>query len=329
MAKQPAKTWGFSSLPAELRLQILANTHLGPPPTGGYDSRFGTLQVRDGRIVPRHQLPLGPWDDPPSWTKCSSPKSHGTHQPQCQCRIIPTQLFTVSRQTSTEALEVFYTNLHLDLDPSSSVPFLRSLSPQNIRRLRRLTFTITPAQVEGWCNGAVASGYDAAMLESQVANPYWDGGAVKPPGDDGLYRRTWREVMALLAAHADLPRLALTVDMSGATWVYIEDTLMWDDPPDEIRPMFRFIYDMYIDVATALCELRGLGQLVVELSVFEQMKPWLEREVLGRESPEPEFEGEHERRHWEEVWKQPRWYQVAPSWHDGERRLEGSNYRPK
>lgn len=189
----------------------------------------------------------------------SSFKTHGTSHPQCQCRILPTQLFTVSHQTSTEALEVFYTNLHLDLDPCTSLTFLRSLLPQNIHRLHRLTFTMTPAQVEGWCNGAVASGYGPTKLASQVANPYWGGGPAAPPGDDGFYRRTWREVVARLAAHADLAQLALTVDMSECTWVYIEDTLMWDDPPDVIRPMLKFIYDLYIDVVTALCELRGLG----------------------------------------------------------------------
>ncbi|KAL1846100.1 hypothetical protein Daus18300_014350 [Diaporthe australafricana] len=327
MAKSTSKTSDFLSLPAELRVQILANTHLGPASTGGYDPRFEILQVRDGRIVPRHHL--RPWEDPPSWTTCTSSETHGTPQPQCQCRILPTQLFTVCHQISTEALEVFYTNLHLDLDPCSSLTFLRSLSPANIHRLRRLTFTMTPAQVEGWCNGAVASGYGPKTLASRVANPYWGGGPAAPAGDDGFYRRTWREVVALLAAHADLAQLALTVDMSECTWVYIEDSLMWDDPPDTIRPIFTFIYDLYIDVVTALCELRGLGALTVELSAFEQLKPWLEREVLGRESPEPKFEGPRARRLWEDLWKRPRFYQVVPEWHDAARRLKGSNYRPQ
>ncbi|ROW03847.1 hypothetical protein VPNG_07289 [Cytospora leucostoma] len=184
---------------------------------------------------------------------------------------------------------------------------------------------MTPAQVEGWCNGAVASGYNAATLESQIAIPYWGGGAVKPPGGGGddFYRRTWREVIAVLAAHADLPRLALTVEMSECTWVYIEDAILWEEfmTPEEIRPIFRFIYDFYIDVSTALCELRGLGALELRLSVFEHLRPWLEREVLGR-SKEPKVEGAHERR------RRSQWYHMVPQWHDGDRRLEGSNYRP-
>lgn len=67
----------------------------------------------------------------------------------------------------------------------------------------------------------------------------------------------------------------------------------------------------------------------MELSAFEQLKPWLEREVLGRESPEPEFKGPRARRLWADLWKRPRFYQVVPEWHDGERRLEGSNYQPE
>ncbi|CAN8102638.1 unnamed protein product [Discula destructiva] len=162
------------------------------------------------------------------------------------------------------------------------------------------------------------------MLESQVAIPYWGGGAPAPGYD---YCGTWREVIALLAAHADLPRLALTVDLAECTWVYIEDMLTWEEPPD--LSLFRFVYDFYMDVVTALCELRGLGSLVVDLSVFAQLKPWLEREVLGRESPEPAFQGALARRRWMDLWKRPRWYQVVPRWHQEESRLEGSNYRPE
>lgn len=180
---------------------------------------------------------------------------------------------------------------------------------------------MTPAHVEGWCDGAVASGYSAGQLEKRVAPYFWGGGPV--PRDD--YRGKWREAVGLLAAHADLPRLELTVEMGECTWVYFEDMLMLDDTPG--LSTFKFIYDFYIDVTTALCGLRGLGGLVVELSMFEQLKPCLEREVLGREAPEPKLENAYARRMWADLWKRPRWYQVVPRWHDGERRLEGSNFR--
>lgn len=253
----------------------------------------------------------------------TSPTTHKTINPQCQCRILPTQLFTVSRQTSTEALEVFHKNLHLELDPCSSLTFLRSFSPHKIHLLPRLTFTMTPAHVEGWCGGAVASGYSATTLESQIVPYYCGGGPV--PHDE--FCGKWREVVTLLAAHANLPRLELTIEMGECTWVYFEDMLPWDETPD--LSMFRFMYDFYTDVVTTLCELRGLGGLVVQLSMFEQLKPWLEREALGREPPEPKLETRYARILWENLWKRPRWYSVVPRWHDGERRLEGSNYQPE
>lgn len=56
---------------------------------------------------------------------------------------------------------------------------------------------------------------------------------------------------------------------------------MWGDSPD--LSWFRFIYDFYIDVATAMCSLKGLGGVNFERSVFEQVRPSLEREVLGYE----------------------------------------------
>lgn len=228
---------------------------------------------------------------------------------------------------STEALEIFYTNLHLDLDSCSSIIFFRSISPRNIHRLRRLTFFFTPVQVQFWCDGAATPGYPE-LTSTDMA--YYRDHAFKPP-DEAFYRRTWREVIALLATHADLPRLALTIGMEEGTWAYVETPMMWEGEimeAEEIIPMFRFMYDLYIDVFTALCELRGLGSLEVGLSAFEQLKPWLEREVLGRESPEPKFETEWAQERWETLWNRPRWYQLVPPWHDGDRRLEGSNYRP-
>ncbi|KAJ4424543.1 hypothetical protein N0V82_000867 [Gnomoniopsis sp. IMI 355080] len=197
-----------------------------------------------------------------------------------------------------------------------------------ISRLRHITFTMTPAHVEGWLNGAVASGYHPVTLESQVAIPYWGGGA-PPDAAGGAYRAAWREVVSVLTTHADLPRLSLTIDMGECTWVYIEDWGMTEDEPnDEDRANIRFIYDFYADVVTALCALRGLGALNLKLSAFQQLKPWLEREVLGRESPEPVFESAMAQRRWTDLWRRPRWHQVLPRWHDGDRRLEGSNYQP-
>lgn len=76
--------------------------------------------------------------------------------------------------------------------------------------------------------------------------------------------------------------------------------------------MFRFIYDFYIDVATALCSLKGLGGVNSKLSAFKQLRPWLEREVLGYER-ERALQSPLARRLEADLWRRPRFYQVVPS----------------
>lgn len=224
-----------------------------------------------------------------------------------------------------EAIEVFYSNAHLDfynVNLGTTLSFLRDVLPrEGLSRLRHLQFTMTDAQCEGWADGAVASGYPAEMLE-EVAGPGWGGGP--PPRLD--YKNDWRAIVACLAEHADLPRLSITVEMSECTWTFVEDTLMWDDTPD--MSWFRFIYDFYIDLATAMCSLKGLGGVNFEFCVFEQMRPWLEREVLGYER-ERTLKAHRARMREEELWREPRFFQVVPAWHDVNRRLEGSNYKPE
>ncbi|KAK7721234.1 hypothetical protein SLS64_001530 [Diaporthe eres] len=244
--------------------------------------------------------------------------------PMCQCRVLPTQLYLVDKQMRREALEVFYSNAYFDIcngNLGTTLSFLRDVLPRDgLSRLRRLQFTMTEAQCEGWADGAVASGYPPWMLE-RIAGPYWGGGPVPRLN----YKNDWRAIIALLAEHADLARLSITVDMGECTWAFIEDTLVWDDGPD--LSWFRFIYDFYTDVATAMCSLKGLGGVNFELSAFEQVRPWLEREVLGYEK-ERTFESPRARRLEEDLWRRPRFHQVVPPWHDVNRRLEGSNYKP-
>lgn len=247
-----------------------------------------------------------------------------------------------------------------DNDPAATLAFLRDTLPRDgLARLRRLRFVMTEAQCAGWTagpagvgidHGPVACGYSPAMLKRKVAKPCWGGGP--PPALD--YAGGWRAVVALLAAHADVPRLRLEVDMRECTWTFVEDTITWeddvkfndgnDDEPEEEEDggddteavvaeespavdMFRFIYDFAIDVTAGLCALRGLRGVLIELSAFQQLKPWLEREVLGHER-KLSFETELDRRTWEDMWSRPRFYQVVPPWHDMDRRLEGSNYHP-
>lgn len=235
------------------------------------------------------------------------------------------QLFRVDRRTYHEAVEVFYSNICFDFndnDLGATLAFLQNLPHDGLLRLRHIEFTITEAQFEGWCYGATASRYSARKFESQVARPYWGGGP--PPRLD--YEADWRAVVAFLACHTDLSHLSIAVNMGDGSWPLVEDLFMRPDGVD--WSMARFIYDLYLDIATALCSLKGLGDVALEVSVFEQLKPWLEREVLGYQR-EQTFDTQRQEKLWQELWQQPRSFQVIPPWHDVDERLEGSNYEPK
>lgn len=74
-----------------------------------------------------------------------------------------------------------------------------------------------------------------------------------------------------------------------------------------------------MDVATAMCqELQGLGGVQLHMDTFSELAPWLEHEILGRDSNRspPQL--------------QPlggiSFYQAVPEWHNLDQRLEGSNY---
>lgn len=200
--ERPAAT--FRSVPTKLRMRILMNTHLGIPDTGGYDEELEFLRIRDGKIVPRHHpmlepppesvwsvlvlMPLFPQElkclaDPPRpataapLRRLTALQLHSASAACCPYSFISSTNRCVARQlwysTPTPIFDFSNDNL------GSMLSFLRDILPrEGLSRLRRLTFTMTEAQCEGWAGGAVASGYPASMLERQVAVPYWGGGPV-------------------------------------------------------------------------------------------------------------------------------------------------------
>lgn len=163
---------------------------------------------------------------------------------------------------------------------------------------------MTEAQCERWTPaGALSFGYPPRALEYIEACTF---------GDDsrGLdYRGDWRAVLAFLASHANLSRLRITVDMAECSFTFWE-MIQCSNP---LGQQLRFFYDFPIDVTTALCSLKTLGALRVEMTVFKLLAPWLEREVLGRGDV---LQTAGLVRH---VVRIPRWDRM-------DQRLEGSNY---
>ncbi|KAF3769276.1 hypothetical protein M406DRAFT_109337 [Cryphonectria parasitica EP155] len=306
-----ATHFDFRMLPGELRLRVLQNTHLGPPGTGGYDACFEELLILDGRLDVDNFNLVGQFSLP-----CSHRRSlHGSSTPPCRCRILPMALFLVDRQMYHEASEVFYSHALFDFygdDFGVTLAVLRLIPPTSLRRLRRIQFTMTVAQCDGWGAGALASGYPASSF-GDMSRVYWRGGP-RPVFD---YQAGWRAVVSYLAENADLPRLRIIVDMATSGWSFFEvnDLLLWDSLD---FGWFRFVYDFYLGVATTLCSLKTLGSVDLVLYPFGKLTPWLEREIMGcrngygsLEQLERQCFGHH-----------------IPSWHSMDLRLEGSNYHP-
>ena len=202
-----------------------------------------------------------------------------------------------------DALEVFYSSAHFNFngdDLRLTLSFLRDILPrEGLSRLRRVEFTMNTAQCICWTSSST----------------------------EFKYKNSLQAIVALLAEHANLPHLSITVNMRQCLRSIFGNCVVFK--PDEIisADTFRFVYRFYIAVATAMCLLRGLGGVNLELYAFEQLRPWLEREVLGYDK-ERTFQSLQDKRHEEALWERPQQFQTVPPYHDNDQRLQGSNYQP-
>lgn len=237
-------------------------------------------------------------------------------------------LFLVDRLMYRECSEVFYSHVCFNFysdDLSPTGPTFSVLRRLPLKRLRRLQFTMTVAQCDGWndpkASAALACGYPESEFRqvAQYLSLGWDGQGMRPDHLQRDWRADWRALVAFLAEHADLPQLSLTVDMAACGWALVEipDLMMseeWGQPG--YLNMFRFVYDFCMGVVSDLFPLgrSGLGAICLDLYPFTRLRRWLEREVMGCGSLE-----------------QPGRLGPGtgiPKWHNMDQRLEGSNYSP-
>lgn len=67
-------------------------------------------------------------------------------------------------------------------------------------------------------------------------------------------------MVAFLSSQEGLFRLSITVNMIHGGYLWTDDLMLWyapDHPYDML--WFKFLYDLYIDIATAMCALKGLA----------------------------------------------------------------------
>lgn len=225
-------------------------------------------------------------------------------------------LFLVDRQMYREASEVFYSHalfkFHGD-NFGTTLAVLRTIPYDSLQRLRRLKFSMTVAQADGWGNGALASMFPEFEYR-RIASWYWkENGNIRPEFD---YQADWRAVVSFIAENTNLPRLSIIMDFASCGWALTDEGEMLSNDLD--FGCFRFMYDFYIGVTTALCSLKTLEAIHFDLFPFRKLKLWLEREVMGCRNGYGSLE-------------QPLrqgFGNFIPSWHNLDRRLEGSNYHP-
>lgn len=154
-----------------------------------------------------------------------------------------------------EASEVFYTNAFFNFfgdDFSKTLAILRLLPRKSLQRLRRIKFTMTIAQADGWGIGALACN-DPKFFYGDIARYYWDNGE-RPQFD---YQTGWRAIISFLANNADLPRLSVVVDTTECGWIF-EERWMAGSELELDWGWFRFMYDFCIGLTTTTCSLKTL-----------------------------------------------------------------------
>lgn len=222
-------------------------------------------------------------------------------------------LFLVDRQMHFEAVEVFWPSTSFTFYSDSFSISLAALRRLPLRRLTHLQFTMSPAQAEGWGLGARACGFPEAEYRRLGLHGGGGGGGAHPD-----HQSEWAAVVAFLAEQVELlPRLRITVDFASCGWALADEGELLT--VDEVEfGCFRFLYEFAVGVATGLCRLKTLRGVKFDLFPFANLGPWLEREVMGCRNGYGELEAPSRRGFGNHI----------PSWHDLDKRLEGSNYHP-
>ncbi|CAK7211858.1 hypothetical protein SEUCBS140593_001307 [Sporothrix eucalyptigena] len=306
----------FRRLPAELRVKILQETALG---TTKVVRIVNGRQFFPGRIY----MDVACCNKcTPTYRDCCYPHYYAGVSAHCQCTILPTELFSVDRQMYREAaLDQFYSRvaLHLESDRfETTLAFLEQMTPATLRSLARINIKVTKAQYELW-RAAVTGGRDEEVWAPDQTFVYEYESRRGDPG--------WADLVAFIRDNMDPSRLGITLDLEECVWDYYESYLISDEPTGELMMIFRDAYAMYMDLTTELCTIKTLAKLQIQLSVFENLAPWLVREVLGPKR-DPYKGGtsnaDIEKQYPVSIFRRP--HVRIPYYHDIDQHLQGSNY---
>src|SRR5262249_40196883 len=108
----PKPHFPYERLPQELRLRILDFTHLRAH--GAYHDRYKPLRIEQSKLVKGNVIhvhrPICCSKCTETFADCCCPTTRASYSASCECRLLPFDLFLVSKQMYQDALITFYSN---------------------------------------------------------------------------------------------------------------------------------------------------------------------------------------------------------------------------
>ena len=240
------KGFPYERLPEELRNHILSFTHIGS--RGSYHDRYKLLRIQRNKLGKGDLKYLHPqiccWDCADTRTDCCCcPTVNASYSASCECRLVPIRLCLVSRTMYMDALRILYSENCFDFlqDPEATVSFLGRLPPVALKFIRRIQFRFSEGQVMRWKRNRLI--------------------------------QQWQVLIAFIQQNLNVPNLLIVVNLEA-----IRDMCLWNEDEDAGN---RSVYDLYFELAAALCSLTGLCDLHFVLGWFTDLEPVLERKVMG------------------------------------------------
>jgi len=261
----------FERLPRELRLQILRYTHLASH--GDYDEKYNFIHIQNSKrlgCTQHYQVSCCERCTSTS-ADCCCPTLHASYCAACKYRILPMELFLVSRQVYYDSVEVFFTDANFEIcqGPEETLSFLQRLPKQGLCLLSRLRFYFTTLHLHNW--------------------------------NVNEWSIEWKRLVTFMKENLKIDKLSIEMDLTSAY-----DICLWrDDLPNE--ELNHFMFDIYRDIALDLKALVGLKDFSIELGWFKNLKPYLEWEVLGERAQWIMAEQEGSRRRDQAI---PIWYDI-------------------
>ncbi len=279
----PQKKFSWEKLPRELRLQILNYTHLGA--FGNHLPKFSPIRILDNKLHGDYFIAKCCKRCTFTFADCCCPTIHASYSASCQCRLLPLELFTVSKQMYTDASEILYSKNSFAFrgDPLGPITFFESLPTGAVGLIRYVEFAFDEDDILEW-------------------------------EERGLPEK-WSKFVEYIKSNMNVPQLSLTIDLTDAIEIIRLNEDEDNAGTEEEDLWAKFVYDIYWEVACTLSTLEGLADVWFELAYWMGLKPLLEQKVMGKRWGEMavlrDRRKDHEQKkdgYFKPLWTIPRWH---------------------